>query len=92
MLSCREVSGLVARGDLDGAPRRRRWAVKLHLMMCRHCRRYVAQLRRIAAASREVLSFAAPPRERLAGLEVSILHRCGLTGPSGDSSPSNQDT
>ncbi len=45
MLKCREV---VNRADqlLDGdLSRGQRFAVKMHLLMCHHCRRYVRQLR-----------------------------------------------
>jgi hypothetical protein len=46
MLKCNEV---VERADelVDGTPLsfRQRWALRLHLMMCHHCRRYVRQLR-----------------------------------------------
>lgn len=44
MLKCR---ALVENADqlLDGAVnRRQRLAMKMHLLMCRHCRRYVRQL------------------------------------------------
>jgi predicted anti-sigma-YlaC factor YlaD len=44
MLSCRQVTSL-ASDYLDGAlPGRTRFAVRLHLLMCWMCRRYVRQL------------------------------------------------
>ncbi len=45
MLSCREVvrdSDLLLAGEL---PWQRRLSLKMHLLMCHHCRRYVRQLR-----------------------------------------------
>ena len=46
MLKCQH---LVEKADalVDGSPisRRERFALRLHLIMCRHCRRYVRQLR-----------------------------------------------
>lgn len=51
MLSCREV---VDSADqlLDGAlNRRQRLAMKMHLLMCHHCRRYVRQLRALLQAA-----------------------------------------
>ena len=45
MLKCREV---VASADqlLDGSlGRRQKFALRMHLLLCRHCRRYVRQLR-----------------------------------------------
>ncbi len=52
MLNCRElVQETTANPDiLDGD--RLRLSVRLHLMMCRHCRRYVRQLRRLLALLR----------------------------------------
>ena len=50
MLNCREV---VDGADqlLDGSmSRRQRLAIKMHLLMCRHCRRYVRQLRTLVRA------------------------------------------
>lgn len=50
MLKCREI---VDNADqlLDGAMnRRQRLAIKMHLLMCRHCRRYVHQLRQLLRA------------------------------------------
>ena len=53
MLRCNQVSRLVAGDDLaDG----RVWLqlrVRLHLMMCRHCARYAAQIRALGAKARE---------------------------------------
>lgn len=50
MLKCRDVpeeSSLV----LDNAlPWRRRMALRAHLMLCRHCRRYLRQLRLLRKA------------------------------------------
>ncbi|MCG8391571.1 MAG: zf-HC2 domain-containing protein [Pseudomonadales bacterium] len=46
MLKCRDV---VDKADalVDGSPltRRERFALRLHLLICHHCRRYVRQLR-----------------------------------------------
>lgn len=50
MLTCREVvdqaDQLIA-GELN---RRQQLAMKVHLLMCRHCRRYVRQLRALLQA------------------------------------------
>lgn len=50
MLKCRQV---VSTADqlLDGdMGRRQRFAMKLHLLMCRHCRRYLRQLQALLRA------------------------------------------
>jgi len=47
MLSCRELTDLgdaLLAGELHG---RRLWSVRLHLLMCRHCRRYITYMRRM---------------------------------------------
>jgi len=54
MLSCRDVSTLLATDALERAPWPRRMSVRLHLMMCRHCRRYEVQLSAIGEAARDL--------------------------------------
>jgi hypothetical protein len=54
MLSCRDVSER-ASDLLDGrAPWRVRAAARLHLLMCRHCYRYLQQLRLTKAILRRI--------------------------------------
>lgn len=55
MLRCKEVTRLCASEDIRGAPWTTRFAVRMHLMMCRHCRRYVRELARIGAAARALM-------------------------------------
>lgn len=46
MLSCRKlVEETTAVLSLEELQRRQRWSIRLHLLMCRHCRRYVRQLK-----------------------------------------------
>jgi anti-sigma factor ChrR (cupin superfamily) len=50
MLTCRQLvkeSDQLLAGELSW---RRRLSIKFHLLMCRHCRRYIAQLRLLIAA------------------------------------------
>jgi len=54
MLRCREVTRLHASDELERATFMTRMGVRLHLAMCRHCRRYVRELRRIGEAVRSV--------------------------------------
>jgi hypothetical protein len=66
MLTCREVTRLVASDALAWAPLRRRLEVRLHLLMCEHCSRYVRELRAIGAALRSRFKDHIPsPTERL---------------------------
>ncbi len=54
MLSCREVSRLASDYLNRDLPLRRRIAVRLHLMMCEGCTRYIAQMRAAIALLRQM--------------------------------------
>jgi len=54
MLRCNQVVALIASEEWRSAPLGRRLALGLHLAMCRHCRAYVASLRRIGDAARRL--------------------------------------
>ena len=69
MLTCKEVTTLISSDTLARRTWRDRMGVKLHLMMCRHCSRYAAQLRTITAEARRL--YADLPR--VSELEQSIL-------------------
>ncbi len=49
MLSCRDVHDLASAHIDRELPWRRRMAVRLHLAMCKHCRRLMRQLRATVA-------------------------------------------
>lgn len=82
MLSCREVSRAIAADALEEFPLGRRLTVRLHLLMCRHCRRYAAQLRAIGRATREL--FGAVPEEQavVERLRDAVLEGREESGPS----------
>lgn len=44
MLRCREAAALVSEAQAHPLPFRRRLALKVHLMMCRACRRFAKQV------------------------------------------------
>jgi len=54
MLTCKEVTRSIASEELSTASWRQRLATKLHLLMCRHCRRYARQIDQIGDAAREI--------------------------------------
>lgn len=56
MLRCREVTELVGTDSIERAPLGTRLGVRLHLLMCRHCRAYVRSVRQLAAAARQIAS------------------------------------
>jgi hypothetical protein len=54
MLACREVSRLVASEDIRRAGLWRCLELRLHLMVCRHCRNYVRQVGLIGSVARQL--------------------------------------
>ncbi len=56
MLKCKEVSEIIAVDRFDEATWTRRLSIRLHLVMCRHCRRYASQVRALGDAARELWS------------------------------------
>lgn len=70
MLSCNEVARLCASEEIRRAPLAQRLAVRLHLLMCRHCRRYVRELSVIGVAAREAFD-----RTLGTGVDTSDLER-----------------
>lgn len=90
MLNCKETAHAVSTEDVVPGGWRKRLAVKLHLMMCRHCRRYAQQIEALGEATRA--TFQHPPEdpsspeapENLAKLQSDILDRLSQ-GPKQDS-------
>lgn len=76
MLNCKEVARLVASDELAGAVWSDRALVRLHLLMCRHCRGYAAQLRAIGAAARDRWDLGVADKAGFEQLQSSILERC----------------
>ena len=76
MLNCKEVSRLIASDELADAVWANRALVRLHLLMCRHCRGYAAQLRDIGAAARDRWDLGVADRAAFEQLQNSILERC----------------
>ncbi|MDQ7006708.1 MAG: zf-HC2 domain-containing protein [Acidobacteriota bacterium] len=54
MLDCRHVTTMMAQDEIEGAPWRTRLAVRIHLLLCRHCRQYSRQLAAISWAARRL--------------------------------------
>ena len=76
MPSCEEVARHIASEELADAGRSKRALVRIHLLMCRHCQSYAAQLRAISAASLDRRGFGPADLQALKRLERSILQRC----------------
>lgn len=70
MMSCAQVAAIVRDHDHGKLPGRARLGVRLHLMMCGACRRYLRQLR---AAMRLTQAAAAPAEAPPAAVEDAAL-------------------
>ena len=75
MLNCKDVTRKIASDEFRKAGWRGRLAVRLHLFLCRHCRRYAVQLRVIGAAARELCGPRSQDTSTLERLERQILAR-----------------
>ncbi len=76
MPNCKEVVRLIASDELADAVWSNRALVRLHLLMCRHCRGYAAQLRAIGAAARDRSDLDPADRASFEKLQSSILEHC----------------
>jgi hypothetical protein len=73
MLKCNEVSRMVASDEISRAGLVRRVELRLHLLMCRHCRNYVRQLALMGAAARKLLAGEPGEAEVLARIERRLI-------------------
>jgi hypothetical protein len=86
MLTCREVARAIASDEVAEAAWRQRLAVRFHLLLCRHCRRYAFQLREIGRATRELVTSEPPDVATLERLERSICQKLDADADSPSSS------
>ncbi len=80
MLSCKELVRALASEELEEAGRRKRLAVKFHLVMCRHCRRYASQLKALRSTAKRLWGTEAdaPDPDQIARLARKILKDGGM--------------
>ena len=81
MLRCHEVTHLVASDAVVRAGLFRRLELRMHLLMCRHCRNYVRQIAVIGAGARALWGAMAPRAEEVAALEARVLRALGHGAP-----------
>ena len=72
--SCRETSRLAAEGLLEAPAGLAGVAARLHLLYCRHCRRFLRQLRLLGRAVRDWTG-KQPQPEGLREFEARLLRR-----------------
>ena len=87
MPACDDVSRAIATDELEAAGWRRRFSIKLHLQMCRHCRRYARQLKVIGTATRRMFAQDLLDPNSRDRLRSSILQQI----PPPDSEPPDSD-
>ena len=73
MLTCKDTAKASAQDELSTASWARGLALRFHLLMCRHCRRYAAQIRAIGAAVRRLIREPLEDPRVLERLEKAIL-------------------
>ena len=73
MPTCKDVATAIGQDELRTVPWWRGLAVRLHLLMCPHCRRYAAQIRAIGTAARSLFREHGEDRKVLARLHETIL-------------------
>ncbi len=84
MLTCKDVAKAIGQDELLTASWRRRLALRVHLLMCRHCRRYAAQIRAIGTAARRLFREQGEDPKALERLQERILSRRDTTPGSGE--------
>lgn len=73
MISCRELTTAIASDEFANAGWRRRLGMRLHLLLCKHCRCYRRQVEALGGAVRKISGQAPEPST---GLEDAIVQRC----------------
>ncbi len=83
MLPCREVVELVGTDRLATASLRERVGVRMHLLMCRHCRAYVRSLRRLAEMARQLTGVDVAADGRRGAELLARVRRAAAEGTPG---------
>ena len=84
MATCKEVAETLGRDAWPDEPLWRRLALRLHLCVCPHCRRYAAQIRAIGAAARSLFREQPEDPEVLERLQQTILRHPDSESDSDD--------
>lgn len=73
MLNCREVTHLIASEEIARTGLLTRIGLRVHLMMCRYCRRYARQVGLMGAVARQLWGAGVDDPAELEKLEAQIL-------------------
>lgn len=83
MLKCQDISTIVVTEGARDLSLRRRLELRLHMMMCVHCRNYLKQIKALGDGVRRLAAGAEPSARELAELEQEICDRIINHGNSG---------
>ncbi len=75
MPTCKDVATAIGQDDVRTLSWWRGLALRLHLLMCQHCRRYAAQIRAIGTAARRLFREHGEDPQTLERLQETILSR-----------------
>ena len=75
MMKCRDISHMVAADTLGELGVFKRLELRLHVLMCTHCRRYLEQIRSLGRGARDLADRDPCPENRLEEIEEEILDR-----------------
>jgi hypothetical protein len=75
MLSCTEVARILASDQLRDASWKRRFSLRIHLLMCRHCGRYAKQLGLIGTKARQPWTATDADESALKRIEQNLRKR-----------------
>ena len=84
MLTCRDVAKAVGKDELRTGAWPTRVGLRFHLLMCRHCRRYAAQLRAIATAARTAVDGRADDPQVVERLRETVVRNAETMARSRD--------
>ena len=73
MLVCKDVTKLVSSGKVENLGWWGRLEYRMHLMMCKHCRNYVKQIKAIGRVTGQVWGRLGGDPSHIAALEDRIL-------------------
>ncbi len=87
MLTCKEVAKRIAQDESGSGGWRRTWALRFHLLMCQHCRRYAHQIQALGPALRSLLREHGDDPKAVARLEAAILSDLTAKSDTSDIEP-----
>jgi hypothetical protein len=70
MPTCRDITRQTTAFDEGGLSWRERLAFRLHILMCRHCSRYLEQMRQMRRRTADLPREPAPPAARGRAIEA----------------------